>query len=204
VAALVGQGLLEGVGGDGRVALRVSGDADRPRPLRMAGDHVQQLDRGCVGAERRVGVPADEKQIVGARQRHRAQDPVEMIAVADHARGDVDGHVMAHLAQPGRDLDRAVGAVLGRAGDGEAHLLGQLAGLLQAPRKGKDLEARRLERAGGDRGVHLVKAVGTSGAVALSKVQVSPTLWVVGDGNRLGATSFMGHGSLRRNDHEHR
>src|SRR6185437_16964483 len=85
---------------------------------------------------------------------------------------------MAHLAQLSRHLDRAVGPVLGRAGDGQAHLLGQLGGLLQAPGEGEDLEAGRLERTGAGRGVHSVKAVGTNGPLALSKVQVSPTLWV--------------------------
>ena len=79
---------------------------------------------------RRVGVAADEEQVVGAGLRHRGQDPVEMIAVGDHPCGDVDGHVVAHLAQLRGHLHGAVGPVLGRAGDRQAYLLGQLGGLL--------------------------------------------------------------------------
>ena len=40
---------------------------------------LEQLGRGRVGAERRVGVAADDEGIVHARLRHRGQDSVEVV-----------------------------------------------------------------------------------------------------------------------------
>ena len=91
----------------------------------------------------RVGVAADQEQVVGAGLGHPGQDRVEMGAVAHHSGGDVNGDLVAQLAQLGRHLDGTVGPVLGRAGDGQAHLLWQLCGLPEAAREGQHLEADR-------------------------------------------------------------
>ena len=113
---------------------------------RMVSEQLEQLGRRRVGAERRVGVAADDEGIVHARLRHRGEDSVEVVGSRDHARREMDGHVMAQLAQAGGDLDGPIGPVLGRARDGEAHALGQMRGLVQAPREREHLKTGSRER----------------------------------------------------------
>ena len=163
--ALVGQRLRERLVGDRGMALgirrrcRSSADAAggwrRPRAARPP-----RSTRRAAGRRRR-------RSGTGRRSRPAAiaaRMPVEMVAVEHHAGRDVDGDVMAHVPQPRGDLDRAVGPVLGRAGDGQAHLL-RAAGRPPrgSARRGGPRSAQRSSGRGDDTGVHHLKPVGPMG-----------------------------------------
>jgi hypothetical protein len=122
------------------MALGIAGDADQLGTVRMVGHQRQQLHSRRVFAYRLLDVAGDQEQVLDPRVGHAGEELVEVIAVTHHPRRDMDRHRVPELPQPGRRLDPAVGAVLGRAGDRHPHRLGQPRRLRGDVVEGKHLE----------------------------------------------------------------
>jgi hypothetical protein len=124
------------------VALRVAGDADRARPVAVVADDRQQFRGRRVRAVRRCRVATDQEQVLDAGVGHRAQQRVEMRAVAHHPRGHVRGDRVPARAQPAADVDALVRAVTRRARDRQLQRLVDPRRLGLRPLEWEDLELR--------------------------------------------------------------
>ncbi len=89
-----------------------------------------------------VASPPMTQGIVDARLGHGCEQLVEVVAIADHPRGQVHGDGVPERAQPRRDLDAVVDPVFRRARDRQPDGLRQLCRFLFATGEGHDLEAR--------------------------------------------------------------
>jgi hypothetical protein len=107
VRRLLGECPCQGGVVDQRMPFRVAGDPDRCGPVRVPGDQWEELDRGGERAERGRGVAGDHEQIVQPLRHQR----VEVVAAAQHPRGEMERDVVAESAQPTCDRDALVEAV---------------------------------------------------------------------------------------------
>ena len=73
------------------MALRIAGDPDLRRSLRMLMDDRQQISGRVIWTVGRRGIAADEKHIVHSGLRHRCQQPVQVGAITDHSGCQVHG-----------------------------------------------------------------------------------------------------------------
>jgi hypothetical protein len=77
--------------------LRIAGDPDRARPLRVFCEQWQQLAGRGILAHRALDVAPDQEQIVGTALGDAGQEQVEVSTVADHPRRHVHRNGMTQL-----------------------------------------------------------------------------------------------------------
>jgi hypothetical protein len=94
------------------VSLWIAGDADRPWTVRVLGHDWEQLDGRCIQAVWRVGVAADQEQVVHTSLRHAGEECVEVGTIPHHAGSQVHGYRMSKGTKTPSDLDGAVRPVL--------------------------------------------------------------------------------------------
>ncbi len=128
---------------DQRMALGIRGDAKPAGTVGMLGDQREQLDRGRDGASGAGVVTGDHEGVVDACFCEPAQQRVEVGAVVDRARGKVRDCGVAERGDLRRDIDGAIDALAGRAGDRDRQRTANGGGLGLGSADGQDLVAAR-------------------------------------------------------------
>jgi hypothetical protein len=104
------------------VPLRITGDADFAKAVRLGADRLQQRHRVREIAGRLLGIARHDEDLAAADGDDSGQHLAQVRQVSDQARGYMRDDLVAALREPLRQGDRGVYAPAWRRGDREGHL----------------------------------------------------------------------------------
>ncbi len=123
------------------MALRVARDADLGR---QAAERLHRLEQRQPVQERTglLRVAADHERPLDAGRAHRLEQRREVVAISNHARGNVRDGAKLDGLQLRRELDRCLEALRRRGRDGDGGAAGQERRLVAGVLQGDELERR--------------------------------------------------------------